>query len=353
MTTEPLLTISTFARAVELPTSALRYYDEAGLLLPAEVDPRTGYRYYTPELERRAHLIRRMREIGVPVETMRLVLDSPAGQAAEILRGFVDGLSRQVQRAGVAVGEIVASLHGAEQAPAQVSVTVDGAELAAAVRRVARAASTEAGSTLSGVLLDVDSGTLTAVATDRYWLASWVVPVAAAQVVARRVFLASDGIAELTSWLAGRGPVTLSTAAEGLRIAADDQTRTFPAGQDRFPAYRLIEAALPDPIGRVTLGRDRLARLIGSDGAAVRLVVGTDRVLVSRAGDSEGTRLDAVSHGEPLALWFAGRPLAKALDVMVGTEVSFSYAAPNRPVRITTAEQPRLSALVMPSTPDS
>lgn len=353
MTTEPLLTISTFARAVELPASALRYYDEAGLLTPAEVDPHTGYRYYTPELERRAHLIRRMREVGVPVETMRLVLDSPAERAGEILHEFVEGLSRQAQRAGVAVEEIVASLRGAEQTAAPVSVTVDGAELAAAVRRVARAASTEAGSALSGVLLDVDGDTLTAVATDRYWLASWAVPVAAAPVAAHRVFVAAEGIVEFTSWLARHGAVTLSIDRQELRIAADDRTRAFPTGPDRFPAYRLIEAALPDPIGRVTLHRDRLARLIGSDGAAVRLVIATDRVLVSRAGDSEGGRLDAVTHGEPLTLWFAGRLVTKALDAMVGTDVTFIYSGPNRPVRITSAEQLRLSALVMPSTPDS
>ncbi|MGH3741004.1 MAG: MerR family DNA-binding transcriptional regulator, partial [Micromonosporaceae bacterium] len=46
--TAPLLTISAFARAVHLTPSALRYYHEAGLLPPAEVDARTGYRYYTP-----------------------------------------------------------------------------------------------------------------------------------------------------------------------------------------------------------------------------------------------------------------------------------------------------------------
>jgi len=37
--TRPLLTISEFARAVELAPSALRYYREAGLLPPTEVDP--------------------------------------------------------------------------------------------------------------------------------------------------------------------------------------------------------------------------------------------------------------------------------------------------------------------------
>ena len=51
---ESLLTIGAFAQAVGLSPSALRFYDECGLLVPAEVDPVTGYRYYTPELARRA-----------------------------------------------------------------------------------------------------------------------------------------------------------------------------------------------------------------------------------------------------------------------------------------------------------
>jgi len=54
---EPLLTIGAFARAVGLTPSALRHYDECGLLRPAEVDHATGYRYYTPDLVRRAELV--------------------------------------------------------------------------------------------------------------------------------------------------------------------------------------------------------------------------------------------------------------------------------------------------------
>ena len=45
MTSSPLLTIGAFARAVGLTASALRHYDECGLLPPAEVDDATGYRY--------------------------------------------------------------------------------------------------------------------------------------------------------------------------------------------------------------------------------------------------------------------------------------------------------------------
>lgn len=83
MDDDVLLTIGAFARAVELSPSALRYYDDCGLLAPAEVDGSTGYRYYSPELASRARLVRWMRDVGVPVETMRVVLDGTSQTPAQ------------------------------------------------------------------------------------------------------------------------------------------------------------------------------------------------------------------------------------------------------------------------------
>ena len=68
---QPLLTIGAFARAVGLAPSALRYYDECGLLRPAEVDEATGYRYYTPDLARRAQAVAQMRDAGLSIENLR------------------------------------------------------------------------------------------------------------------------------------------------------------------------------------------------------------------------------------------------------------------------------------------
>ena len=39
-----MLSIGDFARATHLNVKTLRYYQEAGLLLPAEIDPHSGYR---------------------------------------------------------------------------------------------------------------------------------------------------------------------------------------------------------------------------------------------------------------------------------------------------------------------
>ncbi|MET9258795.1 MerR family transcriptional regulator [Amycolatopsis sp. NPDC004079] len=52
----------------------LRHYHQAGLLEPADVDPDTGYRRYTADQLPAAQVIRRFRELGMPLEEIRAVL---------------------------------------------------------------------------------------------------------------------------------------------------------------------------------------------------------------------------------------------------------------------------------------
>jgi DNA-binding transcriptional MerR regulator len=78
---ENLLGIGTFALVCGLSVSALRHYDEVGLLRPAFVDPDTGYRRYQPGQVARARLICALRRVDLPIGAVREVLDSPADDA--------------------------------------------------------------------------------------------------------------------------------------------------------------------------------------------------------------------------------------------------------------------------------
>lgn len=69
-----LLVIGRFARLAGLSVGALRHYDEVGLLRPAWVDPATGYRSYRREQLERARTIVRLRDLEVPLETIRAYL---------------------------------------------------------------------------------------------------------------------------------------------------------------------------------------------------------------------------------------------------------------------------------------
>lgn len=71
MTSTELTTIGVFAQHSGLTASALRFYADSGLLPPAEVDAVTGYRFYDPTQIERAVLVRRLRQIGTPLDAVK------------------------------------------------------------------------------------------------------------------------------------------------------------------------------------------------------------------------------------------------------------------------------------------
>ncbi|GIG89829.1 MerR family transcriptional regulator [Plantactinospora endophytica] len=78
-----------FGAAGRLSPKALRLYAEQGLLVPASVDPATGYRYYSPDQLPRARLIARLRRLGLPLARIGPLADlTPEARALE-LRGWL------------------------------------------------------------------------------------------------------------------------------------------------------------------------------------------------------------------------------------------------------------------------
>lgn len=72
-----LLTIGDFSRMTYLSVKALRHYHEIGLLEPAEIDPASGYRLYRPAQVTTAQVIRRLRDLDMPLDSVRTVLGAP------------------------------------------------------------------------------------------------------------------------------------------------------------------------------------------------------------------------------------------------------------------------------------
>lgn len=69
--------IGEFSRLTYLSVKTLHHYHDVGLLEPADVDPATGYRRYGLDQVRAAHLIRRLRDLDMPVAEVREVLAAP------------------------------------------------------------------------------------------------------------------------------------------------------------------------------------------------------------------------------------------------------------------------------------
>ncbi|WP_319018486.1 MerR family transcriptional regulator [Microbispora sitophila] len=96
--TDALMSIGAFARRVRLAPSALRFYDDCDVLHPAHVDDSTGYRYYSPDQEARAVLVRRLREAGMPLTDASVVLDGTREEALAILEEPPEELGRPRHR---------------------------------------------------------------------------------------------------------------------------------------------------------------------------------------------------------------------------------------------------------------
>ena len=82
-----LLQIGVFSRLARISVRMLRHYADHGLLVPARVDPASGYRYYDSAQLRDAERIAGLRDAGFPVAEMAAALaclDDPASGSATL-----------------------------------------------------------------------------------------------------------------------------------------------------------------------------------------------------------------------------------------------------------------------------
>lgn len=84
-----------------LSMKALRLYDQLDLLQPRHVDPQSGYRFYEQDQLPRARMIRSLRDMDMPLATIRQVLaalsSSPA-DAETLVREYVSMRERKIEQ---------------------------------------------------------------------------------------------------------------------------------------------------------------------------------------------------------------------------------------------------------------
>jgi DNA-binding transcriptional MerR regulator len=132
-----LVSIGEFAGLSRLSPKALRLYDELGLLVPARVDPETGYRWYAATQLDRARLVASLRRIGVPLAriTDMLALEPPS--VAEEIRAYWAGTEAEHAARRELVGRLVDRLHGKKSAMYEVAVRdIPARSLLSLIRRV-------------------------------------------------------------------------------------------------------------------------------------------------------------------------------------------------------------------------
>jgi DNA-binding transcriptional MerR regulator len=114
------LAIGEFSRATHMSIKTLRYYHRVGLLEPAEVDLFTGHRRYGTDQIPAAQVIRRFRELDMPVEDIKGILSAPDVPArneliAAHLSRLEEGLAR-TQHAVASLRDLLGSPRGEVEA---------------------------------------------------------------------------------------------------------------------------------------------------------------------------------------------------------------------------------------------
>ena len=92
-----MYTIKVIADLAGVTTRTLRYYDQLGLLIPAEIG-KNGYRYYDHDNLLRLQQVLYFRELDVPLKEIQYLLSRPDFQLLSSLKNHRAALRDQVQR---------------------------------------------------------------------------------------------------------------------------------------------------------------------------------------------------------------------------------------------------------------
>jgi DNA polymerase-3 subunit beta len=279
--------IGEVARASGLSVSALRFYDGAGVLVPAEVDPDTGYRRYAAEQIRAARLIAGLRRVGMPVaEIAAAVREGPEAVRDRLhrhRRRLEDGLAdarRELLR--------IHTLLDLEE-NLMTRITLPGAALAATLDAVRFAVGADPALPMLGsVLFETTAAELTLVATDRFRLAVASTPADVEGPPIRSV-LPVEFVDKIRPLLTG--PVVLDLTADQVRAESGGQVVEGEPLDVDYPEVRRLVAGLGETGPRVTVDTAALRSAVAAQPDLVREHEGqTYRVVVLGLADA-GVRL--------------------------------------------------------------
>jgi DNA-binding transcriptional MerR regulator len=133
--TAATMSIGDFSRATQMSVKMLRHYHQIGLLAPFEVDPDTSYRTYSADQIPTAQVIRRFRELQMPLGRIRDVLHAPDPASRNaLLASHLDALQASLAQTQTVVASLRNLLDAApEKQSMQVTHRTVAATQAAAI----------------------------------------------------------------------------------------------------------------------------------------------------------------------------------------------------------------------------
>jgi DNA polymerase III subunit beta len=347
-----LLTIGALAERCRLSRSALRFYDQCGLLRPVAVDEATGYRYYNEGQVEDANLVRQLRTAEVPVEDVGAFLSAGTDERRRLLASHRASLEARLVSARAVLDELERSLTTNKSAPSG-TCSLSAEALSHGLGQVLFAAGRDQGrSELAGVLVECKDGSLRLVASDSYRMAIRdIVPEAITRQCQFRALIGTTDAVALQDRLAAGGNCKLSAGrAGGLDVQFDGaEVLALPCLPAEFPDYESILVDLP--AGQHCLvGRAALLEAFGqADGSPVKLRLVPGELQIDRR--SEITTVSCDWAGPEVEVLLNGGFVAEALAAHVGPDIAIEVVEPLRPVTLRSADAGTFSVLVMPVRP--
>lgn len=335
--------IGRMARDCGLTVSALRFYDSAGVLVPARVDPRSNYRWYSDDQVVTARLLARLRRVGMPLADICRVLDNRGNRPVveSILRAHLrrleDGLADARRELSAARSLLEQeSAVSPENTISETRLTVAADELRTALRAVRYAVGTDPElPMLIGVLLDADGDTVRVAATDRYRLAVSTLSDARIDGPPASVLVPVALVDEVLAALDGASNAAITVVDGDITVDVDGQVLRGRRLDLDFPDYqRLLRPA----------GAHRIA--IDAEELRTRVAAARTRTVPTGLGGAEETA--TVLTVGSVEIGVNREFLLQALDAGGGGQLVLELAGPIAPLAIRVPHRAGDVRLLMP-----
>ncbi|WP_405116797.1 MerR family DNA-binding transcriptional regulator [Micromonospora sp. NBC_01405] len=348
--------IGELARASGLTISALRFYDRSGVLVPALVDPVTGYRWYADDQVAPARLVAGLRRVGMPLAEIAAAVRHRAEPA--VVRRLLDGHLRRLED-GLADARRelsrVRALIDPEENPMTTALVLSRVDLAAAIDAVRFAVGADPElPMLSAVLFEADNDGVRLVATDRYRLAVSRVPGRVDGPGARALAPVAlvDRIRALLDTDAPEALLRLDGSSVSVSVSVSDDEVSDTVLPYDSPDYGRLLRGHVAPAYRIEVDVPALrAALAGATPALVRHEGVDVPVTVLGLDDAGGLRvLDGEAPADPGAVRVGvnGRYLLDALDAGDRGQLVLELDGPIAPLAVRRPDDADAFSILMP-----
>lgn len=342
--------IGAFARIVGLTASALRFYDDVGVLRPDHVDAQTGYRFYSEEQISPAQRLRELRELRMPLsEVSRFFAAETASDSAESLRLLNDHM-RSVSDENARLQQVATRLTESLQSKASASLcALPGPIFAAAVDQLLATTTDEPSfPVLNGVRLCVGPDALSLAATDRYrFTCRTLVPSRSAGTTWAGT-VSGDALRNTVSVFRRSPTVTLAAGEGFLHVMLEDGTvYQCPLIEEHFPDTSDFLESLPTAVHHCMVDRRQLLQTMEQrplEKLSLRLTSSGIQVLAP----DDVPNLEGTGDGSEITLWFELTTLHPAVTNALGNDLILDVTASDQPVILRSADDGDFTTVLMP-----